>query len=254
MENGERKLCKCGCNLAIPETHLKEHPHAIYTPGHAPRKCGDKYLVKRCKECNELIPDYFLKISKSKCPKHFVEYNSLNSNIPGGERHFKWKGGNKSYWKHVTDDVVFGSKKFMNIVREYRKKKDGNLYCCICGREETDYIMDSLNNPRSLRFDRHHIDGNDKNNTLSNIDMSCHGCHMDHHWMNGDINGKTPIYSKYLSFNGKNQTYKEWAIDLGINWRTLYYRIHAYKWTTERALTTPVVKRERNKKSATGHI
>lgn len=43
-----------------------------------------------------------------------------------------------------------------------------------------------------------------------------------------------------LTFNGKTQTIREWAKELGIPWPTLYDRVNRNHWTTEEALTIPL--------------
>ena len=45
-----------------------------------------------------------------------------------------------------------------------------------------------------------------------------------------------------LEFNGKKQTMKQWADELGIKYTTLKRRILAYHWSVEKALTTPTQK------------
>lgn len=46
--------------------------------------------------------------------------------------------------------------------------------------------------------------------------------------------------NRLFSLNGKSQTLQEWASELGISYRTLVYRIYRARWSTEKALTTPV--------------
>lgn len=49
--------------------------------------------------------------------------------------------------------------------------------------------------------------------------------------------------TKWLEFNNKRKTAKEWAKELGINYYTLMRRLNSYHWTVEKALTTPVKQR-----------
>lgn len=44
--------------------------------------------------------------------------------------------------------------------------------------------------------------------------------------------------SLLVTFNGKTQTYKEWAEELGMPKRILYRRVHKLKWSVEKAFTT----------------
>ena len=44
----------------------------------------------------------------------------------------------------------------------------------------------------------------------------------------------------YITYNGKTQTAKQWADELGIKYTTLKSRLVILKWSVEKALTTPV--------------
>jgi len=46
--------------------------------------------------------------------------------------------------------------------------------------------------------------------------------------------------NRIMTLNGKSQTMKEWADELGINQQTLSNRINRQKWDDEKALTTPI--------------
>lgn len=57
------------------------------------------------------------------------------------------------------------------------------------------------------------------------------------------IKGRNQSYEKNLvTFNGKSQTIKEWADELGIKQGTLQDRLNRYKWPLERALTSEIIK------------
>lgn len=42
-------------------------------------------------------------------------------------------------------------------------------------------------------------------------------------------------YNKLLTYNGKTQNIKQWAEELGINYKTLWNRLVTYKWSIEKA-------------------
>lgn len=44
-----------------------------------------------------------------------------------------------------------------------------------------------------------------------------------------------------ISYKGETRTIANWARHLGIKKQTLVSRIRVYKWSIERALTTPVI-------------
>lgn len=48
--------------------------------------------------------------------------------------------------------------------------------------------------------------------------------------------------NRFLEYNGKRQTMKQWAEELGLNYSTLKMRINTYHWNIEKALTTPTQK------------
>ncbi|KKM85696.1 hypothetical protein LCGC14_1286380 [marine sediment metagenome] len=50
------------------------------------------------------------------------------------------------------------------------------------------------------------------------------------------------------TYNGKIQCIAEWSEEVGISYDTLWKRIFRYGWSIEKALTTPVQKRRRQKK------
>ena len=45
---------------------------------------------------------------------------------------------------------------------------------------------------------------------------------------------------KFVTFRGRTQTLREWSVELGFNLTTLFMRLSKYKWSTEKAFTTPV--------------
>lgn len=53
-----------------------------------------------------------------------------------------------------------------------------------------------------------------------------------------------------LTFNGKTQSIREWAIELEMPWPTLYDRVNRNGWTVEEALTVPLGGRRKNKREA----
>lgn len=56
------------------------------------------------------------------------------------------------------------------------------------------------------------------------------------------ILGRNQSYGNNLvTFNGKSQTIKEWAKEIGIKQNTLQDRLNRYKWPVERALTTKLI-------------
>ena len=48
--------------------------------------------------------------------------------------------------------------------------------------------------------------------------------------------------NRYITYNGKTQTMKQWADELNINYRTLKSRLNILGWSVENALNTPIAK------------
>lgn len=45
----------------------------------------------------------------------------------------------------------------------------------------------------------------------------------------------------YYTYNGNAHTIREWSLITGLSYRTIYTRIHKFKWDIERTLTTPKI-------------
>jgi hypothetical protein len=59
-------------------------------------------------------------------------------------------------------------------------------------------------------------------------------------WADRLHQGRNTRRIKRYTFNGESKTSAEWGEVLGIHKELIYKRVHRYRWTIERALTTPV--------------
>jgi hypothetical protein len=59
-------------------------------------------------------------------------------------------------------------------------------------------------------------------------------------WATRKEQARNKINSRMITFNGRTQPLADWADETGINQATIRHRIDVYKWTVERALSTPV--------------
>lgn len=59
-------------------------------------------------------------------------------------------------------------------------------------------------------------------------------------WATPKENCRNKSNNHTLTFRGKTMTIQEWSEKIGINNSTLLKRVTEYKWSTEKALTTPV--------------
>jgi hypothetical protein len=58
--------------------------------------------------------------------------------------------------------------------------------------------------------------------------------------------------NRFLAFNGKRQTVKEWSVELGLSRTLIARRIDHFGWTLERALSSPLGFRGPNRPKAGG--
>lgn len=61
-------------------------------------------------------------------------------------------------------------------------------------------------------------------------------------WIERSEQSNNTRRSTFYEFNGKKQTLKDWAEELGINYDTLWGRVHKDNWSLERAFTEPIHK------------
>lgn len=78
--------------------------------------------------------------------------------------------------------------------------------------------------------------------TLDRIDVNGNYCPENCRWVDRKAQANNRTNNRFLTHNGKTQTMKQWAEEIGINYSTLFSRIMQQKWDTDRALTTPVKK------------
>ena len=88
--------------------------------------------------------------------------------------------------------------------------------------------------------------GYDDSLTLDRIDVNGDYEPSNCRWISNAEQQLNKRNNHLLTFKGKTQTLTEWARELGIKERTLSARIIDYKWSIEKALTTPV--KEYNRK------
>lgn len=60
-------------------------------------------------------------------------------------------------------------------------------------------------------------------------------------WSTRSENCKNRRNKRLITANGKTQNLIDWAIELGCKMSTIHRRIHVYKWSEEKAVTTPVM-------------
>jgi hypothetical protein len=84
--------------------------------------------------------------------------------------------------------------------------------------------------------------GYEESLTIDRIDSNGNYCPENCRWVTYLENNRNREYTTRLTFNGESKTLMEWAQSLNMHHMTLVSRIFKYKWSTEKALTTPVMK------------
>ena len=58
-------------------------------------------------------------------------------------------------------------------------------------------------------------------------------------WITRKDQGLNKRNTSYVTFNGQERPLKEWCRIMGLEYSVVYYRIHRYGWSVDKALTTP---------------
>ena len=79
-----------------------------------------------------------------------------------------------------------------------------------------------------------------KNMSIERIDNSKGYVRGNLRWATDKEQSRNRRSNHLITFRGKTKILTEWAEEFGIKQKTLLQRINEYKWSTKKALTTPV--------------
>lgn len=99
-------------------------------------------------------------------------------------------------------------------------------------------VCDEWNNSFEAFYEWAMANGYSDNLTIDRIDVNGNYCPENCRWVSFKIQENNTRRNRFLTYNGKTQTMKQWAEEMGISYITLSARINTLKWTVEKALTT----------------
>ena len=76
--------------------------------------------------------------------------------------------------------------------------------------------------------------------TLDRIDVNGNYCPENCRWATYKEQASNTRTNRFITYDGKTMTWKQWAAELGIKYTTLHARLTYYHWDVEKAFTTAV--------------
>lgn len=76
--------------------------------------------------------------------------------------------------------------------------------------------------------------------TLDRVDVDGNYSPENCRWITSDEQKRNTRRNLYITYNGETKCLSEWSREMGINKKTLSYRINSPNYTVEEALTLPV--------------
>lgn len=143
----------------------------------------------------------------------------------------------------------------MNFKHRYYGTKIYNIWASIiqrCNNKNHKQYKDYGGRNPPIKVCKRWSDKNGFKNFLKDVGEIPKGLTLDRINNNRGYNPKNWKYSTYkeqqrntrkninITFNNKTQCLKDWAIELKINYDTLWHRIYTLKWSIEKAFLTPL--------------
>lgn len=86
-------------------------------------------------------------------------------------------------------------------------------------------------------YKRHAEEHGEKNTTIDRIDTNGNYSKENCRWATPRLQGNNRKNNRFITYNNKTLTIREWCRELNLNYQTVFWRIHVRKDTPERAFT-----------------
>lgn len=80
--------------------------------------------------------------------------------------------------------------------------------------------------------------------TIDRIDTKKSYCPENCRWVNRKVQANNRSFCKMIEYNGRTQTLMQWCEELKLNYKLIHSRLYRLNWTFEKAISTPVKRKE----------
>lgn len=80
----------------------------------------------------------------------------------------------------------------------------------------------------------------EKNTTIDRVDNNGNYCKENCRWLSVFEQSRNRSSNRVVTYNNKTMILKDWAVELDMNYKTLFSRINQYGWSVEDAFKKPI--------------